>query len=111
MLSRASVRPTWMYNETTGHDHPRPNDPPRGDHRHHRPGAEGRGDVRPPLGPAGDLLPAHDGGVSSRAGQGDSPMTTTETIKPPARVMSIHAHPDDQEFTVAGTLATWARAG
>lgn len=25
--------------------------------------------------------------------------------------MSIHAHPDDQEFTVAGTLATWARAG
>ena len=30
---------------------------------------------------------------------------------PPARVMSIHAHPDDQEFTVAGTLAKWARAG
>jgi len=29
----------------------------------------------------------------------------------PARVISIHAHPDDQEFTVAGTLATWARAG
>jgi len=29
----------------------------------------------------------------------------------PARVMSIHAHPDDQEFTVAGTLAKWARAG
>ncbi len=25
--------------------------------------------------------------------------------------MSIHAHPDDQEFTVAGTLARWARAG
>jgi LmbE family N-acetylglucosaminyl deacetylase len=25
--------------------------------------------------------------------------------------MSIHAHPDDQEFTVAGTLAKWARAG
>ena len=36
---------------------------------------------------------------------------TAETIKPPARAMSIHAHPDDQEFTVAGTLATWARAG
>ena len=31
--------------------------------------------------------------------------------KPPRRVMSIHAHPDDQEFTVAGTLAKWARAG
>lgn len=25
--------------------------------------------------------------------------------------MSIHAHPDDQEFTVAGTLARWALAG
>jgi len=31
--------------------------------------------------------------------------------EPPARVLSIHAHPDDQEFTVAGTLAKWARAG
>jgi len=30
---------------------------------------------------------------------------------PPARVMSIHAHPDDQEFSVAGTLAKWAQAG
>jgi len=30
---------------------------------------------------------------------------------PPKRAMSIHAHPDDQEFTVAGTLAKWARAG
>ncbi len=25
--------------------------------------------------------------------------------------MSIHAHPDDQDFTVAGTLAKWARQG
>ncbi len=25
--------------------------------------------------------------------------------------MSIHAHPDDQEFTVGGTLAKWARGG
>jgi LmbE family N-acetylglucosaminyl deacetylase len=25
--------------------------------------------------------------------------------------MSIHAHPDDQEFTVGGTVAKWARAG
>jgi len=25
--------------------------------------------------------------------------------------MSIHAHPDDQDFTLAGTLAKWARAG
>ena len=29
----------------------------------------------------------------------------------PASAMSIHAHPDDQEFTVGGTLAKWARAG
>jgi LmbE family N-acetylglucosaminyl deacetylase len=29
----------------------------------------------------------------------------------PARVLSIHAHPDDQEFTVGGTLAKWALAG
>lgn len=29
----------------------------------------------------------------------------------PKRVMSIHAHPDDQEFSVGGTLAKWARAG
>jgi len=25
--------------------------------------------------------------------------------------MSVQAHPDDQEFTIAGTLAKWARAG
>jgi LmbE family N-acetylglucosaminyl deacetylase len=29
----------------------------------------------------------------------------------PQSVMTIFAHPDDQEFTVAGTLARWARAG
>jgi LmbE family N-acetylglucosaminyl deacetylase len=29
----------------------------------------------------------------------------------PARVLSIHAHPDDQEHTVSGTLVKWARAG
>jgi LmbE family N-acetylglucosaminyl deacetylase len=28
----------------------------------------------------------------------------------PRSVMTIFAHPDDQEFTVAGTLAKWARA-
>ena len=39
--------------------------------------------------------------------------TRTPAQEPPApkRVMSIHAHPDDQEFTVGGTLAKWARAG
>ena len=29
----------------------------------------------------------------------------------PRRAMSIYAHPDDQDFSVAGTLAKWARAG
>jgi len=29
----------------------------------------------------------------------------------PKNAMSIHAHPDDQEFTVAGTLAKWAQNG
>jgi len=29
----------------------------------------------------------------------------------PQRAMSIHAHPDDQDFTVSGTLAKWAQAG
>jgi LmbE family N-acetylglucosaminyl deacetylase len=29
----------------------------------------------------------------------------------PKRAMSIHAHPDDQEFTVAGLLALWVQAG
>ena len=39
--------------------------------------------------------------------------TKTAPKEPPApkRAMSIHAHPDDQEFTVGGTLAKWARAG
>lgn len=32
-------------------------------------------------------------------------------LNAPNRVLSIHAHPDDQEFTVAGTLAKWARGG
>ncbi len=29
----------------------------------------------------------------------------------PKSAMSIHAHPDDQDFTVSGTLAKWAKAG
>ena len=29
----------------------------------------------------------------------------------PKNAMSIHAHPDDQEFTVAGTLARWVQSG
>ena len=29
----------------------------------------------------------------------------------PKRAMSIHAHPDDQEFSIGGTLAKWVKAG
>jgi LmbE family N-acetylglucosaminyl deacetylase len=36
---------------------------------------------------------------------------TTREPPAPRRVLSIHAHPDDQEFTVGGTLAKWARTG
>lgn len=36
-------------------------------------------------------------------------LVTSEFI--PTSAISIHAHPDDQEFTVAGTLARWAKAG
>ena len=36
---------------------------------------------------------------------------TNEKEYLPKRAMSIHAHPDDQEFSVAGTLAKWAKAG
>jgi LmbE family N-acetylglucosaminyl deacetylase len=35
--------------------------------------------------------------------------TLTEYL--PKRAMSIHAHPDDQEFSIGGTLAKWAKAG
>jgi LmbE family N-acetylglucosaminyl deacetylase len=35
----------------------------------------------------------------------------TEKEYIPKSAMSIQAHPDDQEFSVAGTLARWARAG
>ena len=34
---------------------------------------------------------------------------STEYI--PKIAMSIHAHPDDQEFSIGGTLAKWAQAG
>jgi LmbE family N-acetylglucosaminyl deacetylase len=40
-----------------------------------------------------------------------TPAKTPKEPKAPERVMSIHAHPDDQEFTAGGTLAKWARAG
>ena len=38
------------------------------------------------------------------------PMTDEKEYLPKS-AMSIHAHPDDQDFTVAGTLAKWAQAG
>lgn len=36
---------------------------------------------------------------------------TNEKEYIPKRAMSIHAHPDDQEFSIGGTLAKWAKAG
>ncbi|MDL1896153.1 PIG-L family deacetylase [Anaerolineae bacterium CFX7] len=36
---------------------------------------------------------------------------STQEPKTPQRVLCVNAHPDDQEFTVGGTLAKWARAG
>ncbi|MBK8782659.1 MAG: PIG-L family deacetylase [Anaerolineales bacterium] len=36
---------------------------------------------------------------------------TNEKEYLPKRALCIHAHPDDQEFSVAGTLAKWAKAG
>ncbi len=36
---------------------------------------------------------------------------TNSTEYIPKIAMSIHAHPDDQEFSLGGTLARWARAG
>jgi LmbE family N-acetylglucosaminyl deacetylase len=37
-------------------------------------------------------------------------MTNTKEYIP-QRAMSIHAHPDDQEFSIGGTLAKWAKQG
>lgn len=39
-----------------------------------------------------------------------SPMTNEKEYLPKS-AMSIQAHPDDQDFTVSGALAKWARAG
>ena len=36
---------------------------------------------------------------------------TNSTEYTPKRAMSIHAHPDDQEFSIGGTLAKWAKTG
>jgi LmbE family N-acetylglucosaminyl deacetylase len=47
-------------------------------------------------------------GIPERAGP--APADAPEPAAP-ERVMSIHAHPDDQEFTTGGTLAKWAKAG
>ncbi|MBI2888249.1 MAG: PIG-L family deacetylase [Chloroflexi bacterium] len=40
-----------------------------------------------------------------------APISPPEEPAPPARVLSVHAHPDDQEFSVGGTLAKWTQAG
>src|SRR5882724_4592623 len=43
--------------------------------------------------------------------RGRSAAKGTREPPTPGRVLSIHAHPDDQEFTVGGTLAKRAQAG
>jgi LmbE family N-acetylglucosaminyl deacetylase len=53
--------------------------------------------------PGADLLAAPGNRTNNSVAASEPPV--------PARVVSIHAHPDDQEFTVAGTLAKWAGAG
>jgi LmbE family N-acetylglucosaminyl deacetylase len=49
--------------------------------------------------------------TEDEAGEGPRQSAAAPEPPAPARVMSIHAHPDDQEFSVGGTLAKWARAG
>ncbi len=43
--------------------------------------------------------------------RGVQKVDSTQEPATPKIVMSIHAHPDDQEFTVGGTLAKWAKLG
>jgi LmbE family N-acetylglucosaminyl deacetylase len=43
--------------------------------------------------------------------RGKVKLNSREEPQPPRLLLSIHAHPDDQEFTVGGTLAKWARVG
>src|SRR5262245_48754195 len=59
------------------------------------------------------ISPCHDAATNRCIGAGRGRLSPMPRKEPPApkRVLSIHAHPDDQEFTVAGTLAKWARAG
>src|SRR6266581_3714065 len=52
-----------------------------------------------------------DARTPGRPERGGSRGKGTREPSAPGRVLSIHAHPDDQEFTVAGTLAKWAQAG
>ena len=55
-----------------------------------------------------------DSGVSGTPGipeRGKKKRAGRWSPRPRRGSMSIHAHPDDQEFTVGGTLAKWARAG
>jgi LmbE family N-acetylglucosaminyl deacetylase len=49
--------------------------------------------------------------LGSRLLSGKIDRMANDTHYIPRTAMSIHAHPDDQDFSVSGTLAKWARAG
>jgi LmbE family N-acetylglucosaminyl deacetylase len=55
--------------------------------------------------------PEEEAGTPGIPERGKSAKAKAREPAAPARVLSIHAHPDDQEFTVGGTLAKWAAAG
>src|SRR5512144_2927815 len=58
-----------------------------------------------------ELTADRDGEAPAVPERGRASKRRAREPAPPSRVLSIHAHPDDQEFTVGGTLAKWARAG
>lgn len=50
-------------------------------------------------------------GLSQSRDESGTIISMNEKEYLPRRAMSIHAHPDDQEFTVAGLLVRWVEAG
>jgi LmbE family N-acetylglucosaminyl deacetylase len=57
------------------------------------------------------MIPSEDAASTAGIPEPRAKSRAHREPRAPARVLSIHAHPDDQEFTVGGTLAKWAQAG